>query len=231
MKHNKKINIFRDRDGIVVEIPQPGRPPKMETYLTVRGGISWPRIDSPGYFCLLGMKDEHTLTERKPLELLAEGKAPLIDKFSEKLFLNATRWYCDALIADCSEKNKGFQDSLYRFVRDRKDKGIRLWDSSEFRMSIEYSVGLIRQWREDNALWISKGTILNEQLTTITMDTPEREFEKVFFAIMALCRVLASFEVYPWRKRSGKTAGFSNWDNRRKQKSSGNGGYFEYFVD
>jgi hypothetical protein len=231
MKDNKEIDIFRDRHLIVVQTEQTGKPPKIETYLTVRGGISWPSIDSPGYFCLLGMKDEHTLTERKPLELLTEGKASLIDKFSEKLSLSATRWCCDPLIADCSEGNKGFQDSLDRFVRDRKVKDIRLWDSSEFSMSIKYSVGLIRQWREDNALCIPKGTILNEQLTTVTTNTPERELEKMYFAIMALCRVLASFEVYPWRKCSGKTAGFTNWDNRRKQKSSGNSGYFECFVD
>lgn len=79
-------NIFKHDGKIIIQRgSEVGKPPKMSAYLTTRGGISWPTANSPFYFCILGLKDEPTLTERNPLMLLFEDETPLMEKCFEKL--------------------------------------------------------------------------------------------------------------------------------------------------
>ena len=226
MTDKSKINIFKDGYKIIFQYPkEEGKLQRIDEYFTIRGGTSWPGIAAPGYYCLIGMKDEPTLTDKYSLVLLAEGEAQLPDKFTEKMVLSAKRLHCERLFADLRDENKGYEDSIYNFVRREKIKGIRLYDSSEFDDPERGSL-LIKQWHHDKALVIREGTILSEQLKTMT---PEDLKDEHFYAVMALICVLASFEAYPWRKptRAG-SVGFSNWAKKGNQKPESS---YEYYVD
>ena len=231
MIDKSKINIFKDGYKIIFQYPkEEEKPQRIDEYFTIRGGISWPGIAAPGYYCIFGLKNEPTLTEKNPLILLAEGKDSRMEKFFERMTLHATKTYCEQLFADVREENKGYEDSLYRFIRERKIKGIRLWDSSEFTGNVEYGVALIKQWRQDKSLRIQKDTILRDEIERMTHEDA-KEIDKRFYAIAALIRVLCSFEAYPWRKPTrARSVGFSNWNTRGRKKDEWDGSYQEWTV-
>jgi len=225
----KDIEIFKDRDKINIVSKKPDEPKKVDTYLTTRAGISWPTPQSPGYYCILGLKDEPTLTEKNPLVLLAEGQDELMEKFFERLSITANRLFCNRIFANL-EQNKGFEDSLYKFVRQRKLEGIRPWDSSEFE-DFHHGTSLIKQYKRHNALIISGNTVLLKQIQSMEPDDVREKFEARFYAVAALCRVLGSFEAWPWYKPTFGTAGFGNFEDRHVGGDGWSGEYEEITIN
>ena len=222
----KDIKIFKDGYKINIILKKPDGTRKIDIYLTIRAAISWPSPNSPGYYCIFGLKEEPTLTEKNPLVLLAEGQAELMEKFFERLIANANRLYCERLFANL-EKNKGFEDSLYKFVRQRELEGIRPWDSSEFE-DFNHGVSLIRQYKRHNALIIPENTVLLRQIQSMTPEDIKEQFEERFYAVAALCRVLGSFEAWPWSKPSSEFVGFSNFRHRTRTGNEWDGSYQEF---
>ena len=206
-KRLKELKIFKDRDEIVIQYPKkPGKPPIIDTYYTMRAGISWPSANSPSYYCIFGLKKEPTLTDKKPLLLLVEGEHHPIEKFFKKLTYSANHLQCKQLLAN-TENNKGFEGSLLKFVREKKIYNIRLLDSSEFE-DFQHGAALISQWKTDHALEIPENTTLGKQVTTMTPEDLKDKPEERFYAVMALIRVLGFFDLYPWRKNRGESFGF-----------------------
>jgi len=210
--------------------PQRKNPARTIVYLTIRGAISWPVGKAPFYYCIFGMRYEPTLTEKRPLVLLAEGEEPQsMGRFFEKLTSHPIQPCCERLFADLREENEGYKRDLYRFVRDRNIEGIRLSDSSEFD-NIEYGVRLIKQWRDDNALEIPEDTILRKQLKEMELDDLKDKVEERFYAVAALSRLLISFKGYAYRgSRRRRPHQISNW--RDHMHPPDNGGFREVTVD
>ncbi len=228
-KRLKELKIFRDRDEINIQYPKKqGKPPTVETYLTMRAGISWQAANSPSYYCIFGQKKEYTLKDKKPLILLSEGECNPMEKFFERLTLNANALFCERLFAD-TENNKGFEDSLRKFVRERKIDNIRLWDSSEFE-DFQHGAALISQRKTDHALEIPENTILGKQVRTMTPEDLRDKPEERFYAVMALIRVLESFEHYPGRKNRGGFTGFANFKDRERSGKEWDGSCQEIIV-
>ena len=225
----KNVEIFKDKGKVCIVQTRPDNPPRTDRYLTVRTGISWPKANSPGYYCILGLADQRTLTEKKPLVLLAEGKNDLLEKFFEKLIVNANRLYSERVFANL-EKNKGFEKSLYKFIRNRKTGSIRPWDSDEFE-DFDHGISLINQYKQHRALRIPN-SILLRQLQSATPDDVNK-FEEQFYAVAALCRVLGSFEAYPWRRSEGENSGFTGFANiyDRAKNDGESSAYMEIYGD
>ena len=58
----KGLKIFKDRDEIVIQYPKKlGKPPRVDTYYTMRAGISWQTANAPSYYCIFGLKKESTI--------------------------------------------------------------------------------------------------------------------------------------------------------------------------
>jgi len=223
----KKIKTIKDGGRIIRLHPkEPGKLQRIEEFLITRTAISWPTPNSPGYACFFGLEDKPTLTEKKPLVYLAEVQDELMERFFEKLVAKFNELYCDRLFANV-EKNRGFEDSLYKFVRERKLGGIYLTDSSIFE-DFDYGTSLIRQHKRDHSLIISANTVLLKQIRSMTPDDVGQEFETRFYAIAALCRVLGSFEAYPWHKPASGTAGFGNFEDRPGCGGGWDGSYQEF---
>jgi hypothetical protein len=226
----KGVEIIKgDHDETIIQYSEkPGEPKKIDVYLTTRAGISWPKADHPGYFCVIGLKDEPGITGKKPLVLLAEREHHHMERYFERLTINARRLYSENLFADL-EHNQGFERSFRDFVRDRKVEGIRLIDSSEFE-DFEHIVSLIRQKKKDGLLSIEEGTVLNNQIQSMTTDDLQ-DIKKNFPAVAALCRVLGSYEFFPWQKPHSGFVGFSNIEDRGQSKTIWNGEYNEVVIN
>jgi len=194
----------------------------------MRAGISWASANTPGYYCIFGLKKESNLEDKKPIVLLAEGQHHPMEKFFERLTLNANTLYCERLFANI-ENNKGFEDSLRKFVLERKIDNIRPLDSSQFE-DFQHGAALISQWKTDHALEIPENTILGKQIRTMTPEDLRDKPEERFYAVMALIRVLGSFVYYPWRKNVGGFTGFANFKDRSQSGNEGGGSYQEIIV-
>jgi hypothetical protein len=224
-----KIKIFKDAGLIVFHYPKKeGKPHRVDSYFQTRAGLSWPTANSPGYFCIFGLENNPALTtDERPLVLLAENESHLLGKFFERLTINAKRLFCEWLFANM-EDNQGFVNSFRKFIRERKINGLRLRDSAEFE-DFEHNIALIRQRRIDGVLSIPKDTILGKQIRSMTPDDLKDKPEERFYAVMALSRVLGSFEAFPWKKFSKPFTGFKNFQHRIKKPISSD--YQEYFAD
>ncbi len=223
----KELIIFKDRGEINIQYPKKqGKPPRVDTYYTMRAGISWQTANAPSYYCIFGLKKESNLEDKKPIVLLAEGQHHPMEKFFEKLTFYANRLYCERLFVN--KENKSFEDSLRKFVCERKIDNIRLLDSLE---DFQHGAALISQWKTDHALEIPENTILGRQVTTMTPEDLKDKPEERFYAVMALCRVLGFFEFYqPWRKNRGESFEFSNFKDRERSGNEWDGSYQEIIV-
>ena len=223
----KGLKIFKDRDEIVIQYPKtPGKLQRVDTYSITCAGLSWPSGNSQGYYCIFGLKKESTTRGKKPLVLLAEGQHHPMEKFFEKLTFYANRLYCERLFAN--NENEKFEDSLRKFVRERKIDNIRLFDSSE---DFQHGTTLISQRKTDHALEIPENTILREQVRIMTPEDLKDKPEERFYAVMALCRVLSFFEFYPpGRNNGGGFTGFANFKDRIRSGDEGGGNFQEIFV-
>jgi hypothetical protein len=206
--------------------PKNGRPRRVEAYHTTRAGISWPGLDSPGYFCIFGLKDERTFNGKKPLELLDEYEHPILDDFFERLVIRTKKNLCAMALANLGNY-PGFDDSLRRFVNERKMDSLRPYDSSEFE-NLNHATVLINQKLREGSLIVPKETILARQLGSITPEDVREKPEERFYAVMALVRLIGSFEYYPWRKNSSNSVRFTNISSRSLKTKADDEEYIEF---
>ena len=213
---------------ILVYHAKQGKARRVDAYHVIRAGISWPRPDSPGYYCIFGLKDERTFLNKKPLVLLDEDEQSTLDRFFERLVIRTKKYQCEMAFANL-ENNIGFESSLRRFVDERKMEALLPRDSSEFE-NVTYGTVLINQKLRNEELVIPKNSILARQVGSMTPDDLKDRPEERFYAVMAMLRVLGSFEYYPWRRNGRGEVLFLNFQNRNK-KSNRDGGYYEITVD
>lgn len=192
--------------------PKNGNPRQVEAYHTMRAGISWPGMDSPGYCCIFGLKDDRTFMGNKPLVLLDEFEKSILDEFFERLVIRTRKNMCAMTLANL-ENYPIFEDSLRRFVDKRKMEAHLPYDSSEFE-NLNHATVLINQKLHEGSLIIPKDTILGRQLGSITPDDVREKPEERFYAVMALARVIGSFEYYPWKKFRPGFVDFKNITSR-----------------
>ena len=203
-----KEDVFVANDGQHAGSGQLGAHRRIDAYHVTRAGVSWPGADCPGYYCILGLKNEPSISQSPPVEILDEGEHSFLEKFLERVILRSNHYRCESVFANL-EQHRGYLDSLRRFVRERKLDMPRLLDSSVFE-NLDYGVALIKQRIMDDELAVPKGCILGRQVGSITPDDLRERPEERFYAVMALSRVICSFEYYPWRKTRRGFVGFEN---------------------
>ena len=196
-----------------------GRPYRFDTFNTVRAGISWPGPETPGYYCIFGLKNISVPVRKKPLVLLNEGERAQLDDFFERYAIRTRKYLCSMAFANL-EESPGFEDSLRRFRDERKMDVLMPYDSSEFEYA-KFAVSLVNQRMRDGALAIPQNGIMGRQVGTMIPEdikgaTPDR-----FYAVLALFRVLGSFEYYPWSKGARNVVRFTNFIDRQRSKWDG----------
>lgn len=226
---SKDVEVIKERDKIFFFHPkEPGKTQCIEEFWTIRAGVSWPTAKAPGYYCIIGAKDDLEAADRVSLDLIDEGQSEVFEKLFEKIMLNTKRFGCEKIYARI-DGNKSPERAYYRFRGQRKIDCPGLSDSSEFE-NFNQDVPLIRQWIEKGALKIDPNSCLGEQLANLKADDVNENFDVNFYSVAALCRVLKSFNVYPFQ-RGGRHrfTGFNNFKHRINKPKNEN--YHEYYVD
>lgn len=207
---------------------EPGKTQRIDEFWTIRAGVSWPIAKAPGYYCIIGAKDDLEGADRVSLVLIDEGESEVLEKLFEKIMLNTMKFMCERIYARLDGK-KSPQNEYLRFRGQKNIDCPGLLDSSDFE-NFNQDVPLIRQWIEKGALKIDPNSCLGEQLGKLKADDVNENFEVKFYAVAAFCRVLKSLIVYPFQRGSrGGGVFFTNLLDRGKSKDTN--GYWEVTVD
>jgi hypothetical protein len=207
MDGNTIIRSERAKNGVIIHHAMPPFPPvsEQETYFSraVRCGISWPMPEKkvPGYFCIFGeewdpqCEYEGYRNTRGKLRFLAEYVHENLSllEFCKKLGEDTTRLYCDSLY---STGHEDYAEELALFAKYLSDQHQRGYlQEAPYWKKPGLAIGIMQDWQKRALLDIPHDTVLYGQLKNIQAidleDLPEK-----FFAVNALCFVVAAFEVH-----------------------------------
>ena len=196
--------IYSNRGGI--EIVHEGDQDDNFIVETVRGGILWPAVESPGYFCILGQRPTFNDFKKKPLVLLAEHSTDLPQKLIETITIETRRMMCRDIFCDFNEHTFQFQEDLYRHIKKFGIVGVNL--NGPYLADWINGILSAQQWMSEDALELPRGTVLRDQLSGMKFEDRDPTRRGPFYAVDALRCVLGSFEVPAPRPVTIKQAGY-----------------------
>jgi hypothetical protein len=167
-------------------------------YLDIRAGLAWPYQTHPGYWLILGQRDEQNSFGKFPLVLLHEGRARDLGRLFESITDAAVRLMCEDVYVDMDEENLCYRHSFSRY-RDGHNIRRVFMASAPYVDNFDYGITLIREWIKEGSLKIDHGSIVGRQLGQIPESVLEESQRDEYFAIHALRFVLAAFVKSPWR--------------------------------
>lgn len=202
---------YLDRDKLVIPTkPKGGDSGETRIFLDRRIGITWPGSNNFGYYCVFGMEDRFTVQHGmiKPLVLLAEGTdiktggRHTRQRFFEKLIAMASRYEARWLFADMRKRNDVVLWSFDRVVNKRRFK-LQMTDTSEWD-DFENMRPAVDEVGDAGLLDVPRNSIISREKAKLTPSAVKQKegltLEERFPAIMAMSRVVTSWEMYPWVK-------------------------------
>jgi hypothetical protein len=233
MTQKPQFNFQPGSGRLFLEYPyKAGSAPRVDVFLDVRAGLSWPTTYSPGYFCIFGL--QKVPGDKMPLVMFSEGESSNRDSFFKMYAEHTKKTYCPrAFVPTEDKRGVSFMKSLRRFRGRNEDNEFPLpKDSSKFD-DIEFGIKSIESRLEDKTLAVSDpplqcSEILINQLRSIKNEDATDHFEKHFYAVAALIRIIGSLEQWPHRGARYETFNFTNFKHRERSKKDG--GYQEVFA-
>lgn len=193
------ILVNRNTMGISATVKKPDG--KQITFFCrdIRGALVWPTINSPGYYCIFGQRDDVTPQGKLPLQFLGEASLELPKQIYQKVMQDAKRFVCYEFYNDYQDGNDELIRAFYEYCRYQRNANVK-FTKAPFSKSFHIGILLIKEWIKKNALNIPNDTILREQLKNIdTADLTEKPEEK-FFAVNALRFIVATVEKADWHR-------------------------------
>jgi hypothetical protein len=191
----------RDKNSDKVHHEVEGKPDII--YLDIRAGLAWPYQRKPGYWLIVGQREEKNVFGKYPLVLLDEGKAKDLSKIFASITDAALRLKCEDVYVDMSEENEPYRHAFSRYCDEGNIRCVFL-KPAPYVENFEYGVGLIRDYVKDKVLEIDRGSIVARQLGRIPESVLEENQIAEYYAVHALRFVLASFVKYSWREPLGE---------------------------
>jgi hypothetical protein len=167
-------------------------------YLDIRAGLVWPYQTQPGYWLIMGQRDEQNAFGKYPLALLEEGEAKDLSRLFGSVTDAAVRLKCEDVYVDMSEENDCYRHEFSRYRDEGNIKRVFM-KSAPYVENFDYGIGLIREYVKDEALEINRNSIIAKQLGQIPESVLEENQKDEYFAVQALRYVLAGFVKSPWR--------------------------------
>ena len=127
-----RVRHFEDGHRHCVEIERPGEAPELHVYVDRRAGLTFPTMHNPGYYCVFGVKDMPSMTDRLPMQLLAEDQTESMDTLFKGLSAKMKTYNCAHVYADCSSEFQSAEIQLSRFLEKRNIRWLEMHDASEF---------------------------------------------------------------------------------------------------
>jgi hypothetical protein len=163
----------------------------------IRGGMVWPTLNAPAYFCIFAQQTELNVKGRLPLVLLAEGENTLPHTFFRDLIAKGKEYCCRHFYVDFTKENRELTVLFNDICRYNRVKYIELI-RAPYTKNFSFGLGLAQEWAADGALEVPDGTILRGQMSEISAEHLDASVEERFYAINALRYIIASVERSPW---------------------------------
>jgi len=190
MEHNV-IEAVKDEDNVISHkvVGDDGEVQKIK-YAAIRGGVSWPNEDAPGYFCILG--EEFTENDygkegtKRKIHLLSENEVDVIslDRFFSKLTDATKLFLCESLYADIDAENEGYVLAFQKF--DESNKVVGSFYPAPYSELFFLGVSIIKDWLNDGTLKVPTGSIIHEQLKGMTAIDLRESSQTKFHAVNGL---------------------------------------------
>ena len=196
------IKVYSDQYRLILENTET----RKQTVLDERRiGFIWPGVKHPGYILIMGLLNETTLKEGdKVVLLLKEIEEKEKQRFNELLVIWSRRYRCKYIITNFDRKTELQQNAFLKFKKKRGVKDIYLLDSKDFS-GFEETAPLINELATAGNLRIPKNTVLNEQLSKLTVEDLKVDIEEKCYAVTALNHIISSWEYYPFMKPKKKS--------------------------
>jgi hypothetical protein len=191
---------------ILIEIQGEDGKTKQEELRGVRCGLTFPCSMAPGYFVLIGQSAKSNLTGRYPLRLVTESKADMPSELFRTLLDQMGVFRCFEIFTDRGEKNQSYLAAFKKEMTEKRDLQDIKIDFAPYYENFQHGILLVKEWHKSGDLEIYRGTILHDQLKSITTENLKENSQASYFAINALRYVVASFDASlsyptPTRKR------------------------------
>ncbi len=196
------IKCERRPNGIVIHhVASKDGETRIVKYSDVRAGLSWPQASAPAYYCMLGeefLTEEEGIQKQKGgLRWFAEYEFPglSLNDFFAKLTDDCVQFGCHKIYTDMGENCRDFVIEFGDYVREKSIRQGDL-DPAPFVDNFFLGVSIIEDWTRTKRLELPQDTIVYEQLKRITKPDLEESPELIFYAVNALCFVVAAFHKY-----------------------------------
>lgn len=178
-----------------------------DVFLDRRLAFAWPTPFRQGYWCLFGVKEEHTVHKDFPLILLQEGEREDREKLYEGIVAGAKKYHAGWMFADLGNEWEAMSAHFSLWLGRMNVNGLQLFDTSEISGIAVARPSIDAMARRKN-LRISEKSVLWNQMaemgpadmyTSVEGVKPEERFPAVY----ALSHIVMSYEYYP-RKKSDR---------------------------
>ena len=164
---------------------------KPMTCQAVRGGITFPSADSPGYFMVAGQKPQMNDKRKKPVVIFKEFEAALPVALYEEIVRVSRDFLCWNYFSDFNLSSMELYESFSGYMRKRDLSKITL--DPTVLTDWNTSILLIQEWIGDKSLEIPFGGIVHDQLKRMTREDRKDSRKPMFHAVNALRSMLGSF--------------------------------------
>jgi hypothetical protein len=191
----KILNISKDSFGgdIIVRMRDPRGYEENVSFFDVRGGLVWPTISSPGYYCIIGQEEIKRSTGKRPVVFFREGEDDLLEGLFRKLTDDAKKCFVSAFYCDRAEEHLSFIEDFEDFLKRNFVGDLMLIQAPDVQ-NFQYGVNLIRQYRKEQLLEIPEQSTLYGQLRALNPDDVKHSREDKLYAVNGLRYAIVGFE-------------------------------------
>ena len=186
---------LESEDGKIAEI----------CFSCIRGGITWPILDYPGYYCVFGLLNGAKPGDPSSLLFLREGEKSLLEELTEAVINDAKDLRFSDIFTD--QMKPEFQGMGNSFIKSiRKIRNLRDLRLRHVPFAEDFHLGrdLIRRWGKNGALKIPEDSILYKSMVN---PAPEKNLpgeDPSLYPVNALRYVALAFEkIRPFGKQLG----------------------------
>ena len=143
----------------------------------IRGAVSPPMSENPGYFLILARKHSRDEVKKQPLIFIAEGESPLQDQLFKKMSDCLAKMQCKLIYTDIGKE--GFYQALLNNFEEHK---VTFWQAP-FVEEPEHGKVLIREQLSKKLLEMPTESTLYNQLLKMTPDSMGFAFDSLRFLL------------------------------------------------
>lgn len=170
-------------------------------YYSIRMGLTWPTIGSPGFFVVGGqeVQDQFDASERPLIRVIQEYEQN--DLSLDGLFDSVTDAYssnlCDQIYVDFTLED--FKLRFWEYLDRRGMRSVNVLDVPYKNILLRF--GLVQDYNSSGDLLIDKGSKLFEDLKGISRSHLKDFPESKFYRVNGLSFLVAGFEKYKAQPR------------------------------